>query len=486
MVEKLGEGGQCAVYHVRHRDDPRLERAIKVMFDNTPNALERFVGEAELLQRIDHPNVLKVHSISADSRPPWIVMDLLGGNDVDAEMLHAPFEPERAAQIIADVASGLAEVHSIGVRHRDIKPSNIMVGMDGVPRLIDFGIAREVARAHLTQAGMVIGTIAYLPPEVFEADDTTGIQDSAAADVYALGQTLYEMLVGSPAHPREGSSTRLLAMVMRDKLDKDCLDPRERRPQVPEELAVIVRDATRQRPEERIQTAAELERRLRAWLLLRHDAYTAPVQRVDVNNLPPPPTHRLVPPTQDLPIGRHARQLAAEAGELPAAPAPAAPPPVPTYAAPPPPPPQPQIDEAEPESGGFGRILMWMASSVGTVSVLAIIVTGTVVLLVGLWAYRPSALTTDPVSAKTSIQPMVAQQTYLGTPCADALPAATRAKAPTVSVQFDLKSGWVTNAVLASSTTGDPTADACVLAAVQKMTFGGAPDAAVTAAFTLQ
>jgi len=302
-IEKLGEGGACEVFRVRHRDHPEREVAIKVLADPDPEAATRFVAEARLLMRIDHPllmridhpNVIRVHELDAEVTPPWLAMDLLSGKDLDEEREEGPFEAERAARIIADVAGGLAAVHALGVRHRDIKPANIMVGTDGVPRLIDFGIARRVQESHLTRAGFVMGTAAYMPPEVYGGDDPQAAQDTEAADVYGLGQTLCELLIGFPMYEREGDTT-LLLRIMRDKMDAERLDPRQWRPTIPEPLARIVMDATRQEPEDRIQTAAALQRQLNDWLASRQAAAPAPLSALAPDALPPPPEAPMEPP----------------------------------------------------------------------------------------------------------------------------------------------------------------------------------------------
>ncbi|MEQ1506987.1 MAG: serine/threonine-protein kinase, partial [Myxococcota bacterium] len=285
-VEKLGEGGMCEVYRARPAGEAGPERAIKVLMDRSSTATRRFVDEAALLQRIDHPNVVKVHAIDAAARPPWLVMDLLGGRDLEETIkVDGAMDPERAARMFADLASGLAAVHAAGVRHRDIKPANLRLGTDGVPRLIDFGIARDAGAERQTRAGFVVGTASYLPPEVFSDDDPHAAQDSEAADVYALGQTLCEVLCGRVQHGHAtegGTEASLLVRIMRDKLDREYLDPRDRGVPVPEALARIVQRATTREAADRTPSAAAFEQQLRGFLAGRASIATvAPVTRVD-------------------------------------------------------------------------------------------------------------------------------------------------------------------------------------------------------------
>ncbi len=301
IVEKLGEGGMCAVYRVRRPEDapdPGIERAVKVMTDTNESATTRFTAEAKLLISLDHPNVLKVHELHEED-PPWIVMDLLAGRDLEEHRdTRDPMRPDQLAAWFADLANGLQAVHELGVVHRDLKPSNIMLGTDGVPRLIDFGVARDTSAARITKAGIVVGTASYLPPELFLESNPQHLQDQATADVYALGQTLCELLINRPVHhPDEFNGPKLLVMIMQDKITRPHLDPREWDENIPDALATIVIDATQQLPEDRISTARELEDRLRAWLHSRRAREAAPVSRADAKTLPPPPTSTSIAPT---------------------------------------------------------------------------------------------------------------------------------------------------------------------------------------------
>jgi len=289
-LEKLGQGGMCEVYRVR---DGERELAVKVLTDSQKGAVERFAAEARLLQSLDHPNVLKVHVLHDEDSPPWIEMELLAGKDLEeTRRSEGPIAPERAARWFADLASGLAEVHAKGVRHRDIKPANIMLGHDGIPRLIDFGIARQTNTAHVTRQGFVVGTASYLPPEIFFDDNSRAIQDSEVADVYALGQTLCEVLTGESVHPRgqAGGDAAILVRIMKDKVERLHLDPRDWLSACPAGLADIVVSATKQEPEDRLATAHELEAALRRWLESRQLAEAAPVTTLKAGELPAPPT----------------------------------------------------------------------------------------------------------------------------------------------------------------------------------------------------
>jgi serine/threonine-protein kinase len=308
-LEKLGEGGMCEVYRVRPATGTGPERAVKVLMDRSDTSIRRFADEGLLLQRMDHPNIVEVHQIAGDARPPWLVMDLLAGRDLEETIeVEGAMDPERAARMFADLADALATVHAAGIRHRDIKPANVRLGTDGVPRLIDFGIARDASAERHTKQGFVVGTASYLPPEIFLDEDAHGVQDTEVADVYALGQTLCEVLAGrvTHGHREEGTEASLLVRIMRDKMEREHLDPRERGGHVPEELAAIVRRATARSAADRTPTARKLEQELRTWVQSRESfGNAAPISRVDLprphQNLPavvpavvppPPPVRR--------------------------------------------------------------------------------------------------------------------------------------------------------------------------------------------------
>ncbi len=385
-LAKLGEGGVCAVWRVRHELTGE-EGAVKVLVDESAENVARFVDEAELLMQIAHPNVLAVHQVEPEARPPWLLMDLLNGEDLDRLIEKGPVAPRRAARLIADVADGLASVHALGIRHRDIKPGNIMIDGDGNPKLIDFGIARRIHDTRRTQAGMVVGTAAYLPPEVWGGDDPHGAQDTQAADVYALGQTLCELLIGQAIYDREGDTT-LLVTILRDKLDRDALDPRGWVPDVPAGLASIVALATAQDPKQRLATADALRTRLEAWL----------------------------------------------DGELTPAPEPVA------------------------TSGGASSTAAMTAGA--SVLAMGLIFAVTLAGVVALWVWRPTpTVQADPAAIRAAVD---AQAAALA-PCA-------RGKGGTVTATWVVHDGATFHA-RADASTVDPTATACVLAAVQGMTW---------------
>jgi eukaryotic-like serine/threonine-protein kinase len=193
--------------------DTRLGRsvAIKVLPEQaaTPEALQRFQREARSVSSLNHPNICTLYDIGQDSGRDFIVMELLEGETLAQRIRRGPLSLRETLDIAIPVARGLAEAHAQNVVHRDIKPSNIILTRQGVPKIIDFGLARLVSANAGTQTlGVTTGTIGYMSPE-----QTLGRPVSASTDVWAVGVILIEMLMGANPFQRETASAILFAIV---------------------------------------------------------------------------------------------------------------------------------------------------------------------------------------------------------------------------------------------------------------------------------
>ena len=154
----------------------------------------RFENEARAAAALTGPNVVDVYDYGQDGGATYIVMQYIDGEDLERYIAaRGRLAPREAARIAADVARGLEAAHERGLIHRDVKPQNILIDRHGQVRLTDFGIAKALGGAGLTQAGMTYGTAAYLSPE-----QATGAPIGPFSDVYGLGLVLYEMLCGAP------------------------------------------------------------------------------------------------------------------------------------------------------------------------------------------------------------------------------------------------------------------------------------------------
>ncbi len=198
LDREIGRGGSGAVWLGR---DDVLGRQIAVKrIGLPPGALEadvqRAQREAHLSARVIHPNVVAVYDFVEDGDLHWLVMEYVDGPNL-AQIVRdrGALPPDEAARILGRVADALAAAHAVDVVHRDVKPSNVLVGSDDVVKLSDFGIARAVADAALTQTGLVTGSPAYLSPEV-----ATGATATPASDVWSLGATMFHVLAGQPPY----------------------------------------------------------------------------------------------------------------------------------------------------------------------------------------------------------------------------------------------------------------------------------------------
>lgn len=174
--------------------DERLERKVAIKrYREAPFgvALRRFMSEAELLGGLSHPGLLTVFDVCFDEERPFLVLRIATGGTLRDRLDTGPLPPDRVAEIGANVAAVLAYIHARGIVHRDIKPSNVLFDDEGECYLADFGIARAISAAHLTDSKEFIGTAAYLAPEQVE-----GRSPAAAVDVYALGLVLLECMTG--------------------------------------------------------------------------------------------------------------------------------------------------------------------------------------------------------------------------------------------------------------------------------------------------
>ncbi len=220
---------------------------------------ERFRREAIAAARLAHPNVVATFDTGTDEGTTFIVMEL-----VDAPTLRqvlnetGPMAPGRVTHIGAQVADALQYAHKSGVVHRDVKPANILVGPDGRVKVADFGIAKAVEDAEperphpseaLTGTGSIVGTAQYLSPEQVDGRAVDG-----RADVYALGVVLYEMVCGRP--PFTGDTDMAVAL---KHITTRPLAPRQVRAGIPKAIDALVLRAMEKKPEDRYQTAAELQ-----------------------------------------------------------------------------------------------------------------------------------------------------------------------------------------------------------------------------------
>src|ERR1700722_18047542 len=191
---RIAHGGMATVYLAT---DTRLDRevALKVMqadLARDADFVGRFIGEAKSVARLSHPNVVGVYDQGADGQYLYLAMEYVPGRTLRELLRERGWLPwQEALSVIDPVLAGLAAAHQAGIVHRDVKPENVLITGDGRVKVVDFGLARASAAVSNTQAGMIIGSVAYIAPE-----QVTGAPSDQRSDVYAAGIVLFEMLTG--------------------------------------------------------------------------------------------------------------------------------------------------------------------------------------------------------------------------------------------------------------------------------------------------
>src|SRR5258708_26253274 len=202
----------------------------------------RFIREGEALRQLNHPNIVTMLDAVQENDKYYLVMDLVEGGALDEFLRRTPQLPvPQVLNIALDLADALTRAHRLNVVHRDIKPANVLLAKDGMPRLTDFGIAR-VGGSEITETGSIIGTAAYIAPEVLQGDPA-----DARSDIWSMGVMLYEMLVGD--HPFKGSNPGALIYAI---LSQPLPDLEALRPDAPAALIDLINRMMTKNTAERI------------------------------------------------------------------------------------------------------------------------------------------------------------------------------------------------------------------------------------------
>src|SRR5215472_13157365 len=262
ILAKLGEGGMGEVYRAR---DEKLNRevAIKILpvsFSSDEDRLRRFEQEAQAAGALNHPNILAVYDVGTHAGAPYIVAELLAGQELRNELNDGSLPPRQAIDYAQQITQGIAAAHDKGITHRDLKPENLFVTSDGRIKILDFGLAKlrpqrngaissEIAtEKQMTDPGTVMGTVGYMSPE-----QVRGQAIDYRSDIFSFGSILYEMLTGQRAFQRETAAETMTAILKEEP--KELIDPGT---QINLPLEKILQRCLQKKPDQRFHSAHDL------------------------------------------------------------------------------------------------------------------------------------------------------------------------------------------------------------------------------------
>ena len=261
ITEKIGQGGMGEVYRAT---DTKLKRdvALKVLpetFTQDPQRMARFTREAQVLASLNHPNIGAIHGLEEEDGIRALVLELIEGEDLSERIVRGPVPLEEALQIALQIAGALEAAHEKGIIHRDLKPANVKITTEGQVKVLDFGLAKAMEEAPAsspemthsptltaTQAGMILGTAAYMSPE-----QARGKPVDCRADIWAFGALLFEMLTGRKSFQGEDISMTL-AQVLSQEPKWESL------PELPRRVEDLLRRCLRKEAHQRVQAIGDV------------------------------------------------------------------------------------------------------------------------------------------------------------------------------------------------------------------------------------
>lgn len=265
IIREIHRGGQGIVY-LAVQESTKRKVAVKVLLEGPfagPRSRWRFEREVKLVAALNHPNIVTIHDSGLAQGRHFYAMDYVRGLPLDDYMRFKSPSVRDTMLLFAQICEGMSHAHRRGVIHRDLKPSNVLVTDEGVPYIVDFGLAKvfdvKAGTVLATESGNLLGTLRYMAPE-----QTGGNPDAidTRTDVYALGVVLYELLTDSP--PYETGAD--LATAVKSILKVDPVRPSKRHKGLDGDLDAIVLKAMDKDPRRRYGTASELAQDVSAWL----------------------------------------------------------------------------------------------------------------------------------------------------------------------------------------------------------------------------
>jgi tetratricopeptide (TPR) repeat protein/tRNA A-37 threonylcarbamoyl transferase component Bud32 len=261
ILSCLGHGGMGVVFKARHERLNRLV-ALKMLRDGAlagPDRLARFRSEVEVLAHLHDPHIVQIYEVGEHEGQPYFALEFVEGGNLARKLGGTPQPARSAAELVEILARTVSVAHQRGIIHRDLKPANVLLTPDGQPKIADFGLAKRIdAGAGQTHTGVILGTPSYMSPEQASGK---GKDAGPAADVYALGAILYELLTGRPPFKAATELDTLWQV-----LHQEPVPPKRLQPNVPRDLETICLKCLRKEPHLRYESTAALAEDLHLFL----------------------------------------------------------------------------------------------------------------------------------------------------------------------------------------------------------------------------
>jgi tetratricopeptide (TPR) repeat protein/tRNA A-37 threonylcarbamoyl transferase component Bud32 len=252
ILKNLGEGGKGVVYKVR---DTILNRVVAIkMLKSAVTAGEgysRFIREAQATAKLNHPNIVSIYDIGQEDETQFFVIEFVPGMDLHDLVKTSPdgrCDIQTTLRIGIDVCKALQYAHAHGVLHRDIKPENILVTDESIAKLMDFGLARMLDQPGITEEGTIVGTTAYVAPEI-----ALGKGADTRSDLYSFGAVLYEMVTGNPPFPGEDPVKIIFSHIHDYPVSPDKINP-----EIPPALTECIMNLLEKDPQKRFKSATHV------------------------------------------------------------------------------------------------------------------------------------------------------------------------------------------------------------------------------------
>jgi eukaryotic-like serine/threonine-protein kinase len=261
IIHEIARGGMGVVFQARQMSLNRTVALKMILAGQLANDIDvrRFYTEAEAAANLDHAGIVPIFEVGQHEGQHFFSMGFVEGQSLAQKIASGPLPPREAAALMVKVAEAIEYAHQRGVIHRDLKPANVLLDQNGNPRVTDFGLAKKLeGNSGLTGSGQIMGTPSYMPPE--QAGGKRG-EVGPAADVYALGATLYALITGRPPFQASTAMDTVLQVI-----SDEPVPPRRLNPSVRLDLETIALKCLRKNPSRRYKSAQELADDLSRWL----------------------------------------------------------------------------------------------------------------------------------------------------------------------------------------------------------------------------